>query len=66
MSSEKMSYGSIAGSGGLGSRGPFGGPSQQGYQPLGKGSVGVLGSARGRSPLWYTGNHGNHRRILSF
>ncbi|XP_040117611.1 t-SNARE domain-containing protein 1 isoform X7 [Oryx dammah] len=29
-----MSYGSIAGSGGLGSRGPFGGPSQQGYQPL--------------------------------
>ncbi|XP_017914138.1 PREDICTED: t-SNARE domain-containing protein 1 isoform X3 [Capra hircus] len=33
-SCEKMSYGSIAGSGGLGSRGPFGGPSQQGYQPL--------------------------------
>ncbi|XP_059971724.1 t-SNARE domain-containing protein 1 [Mesoplodon densirostris] len=29
-----MSYGSIAGSGGLGSRGPFGGPSTQGYQPL--------------------------------
>ncbi|XP_060979084.1 t-SNARE domain-containing protein 1 isoform X6 [Dama dama] len=29
-----MSYGSIAGSGGLGSRGPFGGPSRQGYQPL--------------------------------
>ncbi|XP_059757950.1 t-SNARE domain-containing protein 1 isoform X2 [Balaenoptera ricei] len=29
-----MSYGSIAGSGGLGSRGPFGGPSAQGYQPL--------------------------------
>ncbi|KAI4539920.1 hypothetical protein MG293_010315 [Ovis ammon polii] len=36
-SCEKMSYGSIAGSGGLGSRGPFGGPSQQGYQPLGPG-----------------------------
>ncbi|KAM9050786.1 t-SNARE domain-containing protein 1 isoform 4-T5 [Megaptera novaeangliae] len=32
-----MSYGSIAGSGGLGSRGPFGGPSTQGYQPLGPG-----------------------------
>ncbi|XP_032466022.1 t-SNARE domain-containing protein 1 isoform X3 [Phocoena sinus] len=31
---EKMSYGSIAGSGGLGSHGPFGGPSAQGYQPL--------------------------------
>ncbi|XP_067568851.1 t-SNARE domain-containing protein 1 isoform X6 [Pseudorca crassidens] len=31
---EKMSYGSIAGSGGLGSHGPFGGPSTQGYQPL--------------------------------
>ncbi|XP_074173087.1 t-SNARE domain-containing protein 1 isoform X2 [Rhinolophus sinicus] len=31
---EKMSYGAIAGSGGLGSRGPFGGPSRQGYQPL--------------------------------
>ncbi|XP_045309447.1 t-SNARE domain-containing protein 1 isoform X2 [Leopardus geoffroyi] len=31
---EKMSYGSIAGSGGLGSHGPFGGPSRQGYQPL--------------------------------
>ncbi|XP_074243328.1 t-SNARE domain-containing protein 1 isoform X3 [Saimiri boliviensis] len=30
----KMSYGSIAGGGGLGSRGPFGGPSRQGYQPL--------------------------------
>ncbi|XP_074173104.1 t-SNARE domain-containing protein 1 isoform X12 [Rhinolophus sinicus] len=29
-----MSYGAIAGSGGLGSRGPFGGPSRQGYQPL--------------------------------
>ncbi|KAM5210886.1 t-SNARE domain-containing protein 1 isoform 2-T4 [Hipposideros larvatus] len=29
-----MSYGSITGSGGLGSRGPFGGPSRQGYQPL--------------------------------
>ncbi|XP_077800293.1 t-SNARE domain-containing protein 1 isoform X3 [Macaca mulatta] len=29
-----MSYGSIAGGGGLGSRGPFGGPSRQGYQPL--------------------------------
>ncbi|XP_070238786.1 t-SNARE domain-containing protein 1 isoform X3 [Bos mutus] len=29
-----MSYGSIAGSGGLGSRGPFGGPFRQGYQPL--------------------------------
>ncbi|XP_022410912.1 t-SNARE domain-containing protein 1 isoform X1 [Delphinapterus leucas] len=29
-----MSYGSIAGSGGLGSHGPFGGPSTQGYQPL--------------------------------
>uniref|UniRef100_A0A7N5K2R9 t-SNARE domain containing 1 n=1 Tax=Ailuropoda melanoleuca TaxID=9646 RepID=A0A7N5K2R9_AILME len=29
-----MSYGSIAGSGGLGSHGPFGGPSRQGYQPL--------------------------------
>ncbi|KAM5314401.1 t-SNARE domain-containing protein 1 isoform 3-T3 [Glossophaga mutica] len=29
-----MSYGSIAGSGRLGSRGPFGGPSRQGYQPL--------------------------------
>ncbi|XP_068839427.1 t-SNARE domain-containing protein 1 isoform X6 [Capricornis sumatraensis] len=29
-----MSYGSIAGSSGLGSRGPFGGPSRQGYQPL--------------------------------
>ncbi|XP_032466021.1 t-SNARE domain-containing protein 1 isoform X2 [Phocoena sinus] len=34
---EKMSYGSIAGSGGLGSHGPFGGPSAQGYQPLGPG-----------------------------
>ncbi|XP_046497975.1 t-SNARE domain-containing protein 1 isoform X4 [Equus quagga] len=34
---EKMSYGSIAGSGGLGSHGPFGGPSRQGYQPLGPG-----------------------------
>ncbi|XP_067568852.1 t-SNARE domain-containing protein 1 isoform X7 [Pseudorca crassidens] len=34
---EKMSYGSIAGSGGLGSHGPFGGPSTQGYQPLGPG-----------------------------
>ncbi|XP_070077337.1 t-SNARE domain-containing protein 1 isoform X16 [Equus caballus] len=32
-----MSYGSIAGSGGLGSHGPFGGPSRQGYQPLGPG-----------------------------
>ncbi|XP_014643423.1 PREDICTED: t-SNARE domain-containing protein 1 isoform X6 [Ceratotherium simum simum] len=32
-----MSYGSIAGSGGLGSRSPFGGPSRQGYQPLGPG-----------------------------
>uniref|UniRef100_A0A8I3NRH4 t-SNARE domain containing 1 n=1 Tax=Canis lupus familiaris TaxID=9615 RepID=A0A8I3NRH4_CANLF len=31
---EKMSYGSIAGSGGLGSHGPFGGSSRQGYQPL--------------------------------
>ncbi|XP_023083849.2 t-SNARE domain-containing protein 1 isoform X10 [Piliocolobus tephrosceles] len=31
---KKMSYGSIAGGGGLGSRGPFGGPSRQGYQPL--------------------------------
>ncbi|XP_058421004.1 t-SNARE domain-containing protein 1 isoform X3 [Diceros bicornis minor] len=31
---EKMSYGSIAGSGGLGSCSPFGGPSRQGYQPL--------------------------------
>ncbi|XP_025726988.1 t-SNARE domain-containing protein 1 isoform X3 [Callorhinus ursinus] len=29
-----MSYGSIAGSGGPGSHGPFGGPSRQGYQPL--------------------------------
>ncbi|XP_059528461.1 t-SNARE domain-containing protein 1 isoform X2 [Myotis daubentonii] len=29
-----MSYGSITGSSGLGSRGPFGGPSRQGYQPL--------------------------------
>uniref|UniRef100_F6SVS6 Syntaxin N-terminal domain-containing protein n=1 Tax=Callithrix jacchus TaxID=9483 RepID=F6SVS6_CALJA len=29
-----MSYGSIAGGGGLGSRGPVGGPSRQGYQPL--------------------------------
>ncbi|XP_054564619.1 t-SNARE domain-containing protein 1 isoform X2 [Eptesicus fuscus] len=29
-----MSYGSITGGGGLGSRGPFGGPSRQGYQPL--------------------------------
>uniref|UniRef100_A0A2K6R1A4 t-SNARE domain containing 1 n=1 Tax=Rhinopithecus roxellana TaxID=61622 RepID=A0A2K6R1A4_RHIRO len=29
-----MSDGSIAGGGGLGSRGPFGGPSRQGYQPL--------------------------------
>ncbi|XP_038279538.1 t-SNARE domain-containing protein 1 isoform X6 [Canis lupus familiaris] len=29
-----MSYGSIAGSGGLGSHGPFGGSSRQGYQPL--------------------------------
>ncbi|XP_055288672.1 t-SNARE domain-containing protein 1 isoform X3 [Moschus berezovskii] len=33
-SCEKMSYGAIAGGGGLGSRGPFGGPSRQGYQPL--------------------------------
>nr|XP_031295580.1 t-SNARE domain-containing protein 1 isoform X3 [Camelus dromedarius] len=32
-----MSYGSIAGSSGLESRGPFGGPSRQGYQPLGPG-----------------------------
>ncbi|XP_049556650.1 t-SNARE domain-containing protein 1 isoform X3 [Orcinus orca] len=32
-----MSYGSIAGSGGLGSHGPFGEPSTQGYQPLGPG-----------------------------
>ncbi|XP_037856013.2 t-SNARE domain-containing protein 1 isoform X10 [Chlorocebus sabaeus] len=31
---KKMSYGSIAGGGGLGSRGPFGGPSRQGCQPL--------------------------------
>nr|XP_045751737.1 t-SNARE domain-containing protein 1 isoform X4 [Mirounga angustirostris] len=31
---KKMSYGSIAGSGGPGSHGPFGGPSRQGYQPL--------------------------------
>uniref|UniRef100_A0A8I3WVG2 Syntaxin N-terminal domain-containing protein n=1 Tax=Callithrix jacchus TaxID=9483 RepID=A0A8I3WVG2_CALJA len=31
---KKMSYGSIAGGGGLGSRGPVGGPSRQGYQPL--------------------------------
>ncbi|XP_060467413.1 t-SNARE domain-containing protein 1 isoform X11 [Panthera onca] len=31
---KKMSYGSIAGSGGLGSHSPFGGPSRQGYQPL--------------------------------
>nr|XP_055143402.1 t-SNARE domain-containing protein 1 isoform X1 [Symphalangus syndactylus] len=30
-----MSYGSVAGGGGLGSRGPFGGPSRQGCQPLG-------------------------------
>ncbi|XP_037588422.1 t-SNARE domain-containing protein 1 isoform X3 [Cebus imitator] len=30
----KMSYGSITGGGGLGSRGPFGGPSRQGCQPL--------------------------------
>ncbi|XP_062935592.1 t-SNARE domain-containing protein 1 isoform X5 [Cynocephalus volans] len=29
-----MSYGSITGRGGLGSHGPFGGPSRQGYQPL--------------------------------
>ncbi|XP_070248561.1 t-SNARE domain-containing protein 1 isoform X2 [Myotis yumanensis] len=29
-----MSYGSITGSSRLGSRGPFGGPSRQGYQPL--------------------------------
>ncbi|XP_077022766.1 t-SNARE domain-containing protein 1 isoform X3 [Tamandua tetradactyla] len=29
-----MSYGPIAGGGGPGSRGPFGGPSRQGYQPL--------------------------------
>ncbi|XP_008574540.1 PREDICTED: t-SNARE domain-containing protein 1 [Galeopterus variegatus] len=29
-----MSYGSITGRGGLGSRGAFGGPSRQGYQPL--------------------------------
>ncbi|XP_047639093.1 t-SNARE domain-containing protein 1 isoform X3 [Phacochoerus africanus] len=29
-----MSYGPMAGSGGLGSRSPFGGPSGQGYQPL--------------------------------
>ncbi|XP_064443872.1 t-SNARE domain-containing protein 1 isoform X4 [Mirounga angustirostris] len=34
---KKMSYGSIAGSGGPGSHGPFGGPSRQGYQPLGPG-----------------------------
>ncbi|XP_072805930.1 t-SNARE domain-containing protein 1 isoform X3 [Vicugna pacos] len=32
-----MSYGSIAGSSGLESRGPFGGPSRQGYRPLGPG-----------------------------
>ncbi|KAM6215424.1 t-SNARE domain-containing protein 1 [Rhynchocyon petersi] len=32
-----MSYGAIAGGGGLGSRGPFGGPSRQGYQSLGPG-----------------------------
>ncbi|XP_030650958.1 t-SNARE domain-containing protein 1 isoform X4 [Nomascus leucogenys] len=29
-----MSYGSVAGGGGLGSRGPFGGPLRQGCQPL--------------------------------
>uniref|UniRef100_A0A2K6FTW1 t-SNARE domain containing 1 n=1 Tax=Propithecus coquereli TaxID=379532 RepID=A0A2K6FTW1_PROCO len=29
-----MSYGSITGGGGLGSRSPFGAPSRQGYQPL--------------------------------
>ncbi|XP_063673487.1 t-SNARE domain-containing protein 1 isoform X13 [Pan troglodytes] len=34
---KKMSYGSIARGGGLGSRGPFGGPSRQGCQPLGPG-----------------------------
>ncbi|XP_054215961.1 t-SNARE domain-containing protein 1 isoform X29 [Homo sapiens] len=32
-----MSYGSIARGGGLGSRGPLGGPSRQGCQPLGPG-----------------------------
>ncbi|XP_030650960.1 t-SNARE domain-containing protein 1 isoform X6 [Nomascus leucogenys] len=32
-----MSYGSVAGGGGLGSRGPFGGPLRQGCQPLGPG-----------------------------
>lgn len=32
---QKMSYGSIDGSG-FGSRNPFGGPSRQGYQPLGE------------------------------
>uniref|UniRef100_A0A667IF55 Syntaxin N-terminal domain-containing protein n=1 Tax=Lynx canadensis TaxID=61383 RepID=A0A667IF55_LYNCA len=29
-----MSYGSVAGGGGLGSHSPFGGPSRQGYRPL--------------------------------
>lgn len=44
---EKMSYGSIAGSGRLGSRGPFGGPSRQGYQPLGNESGRPRGHGRG-------------------
>ncbi|KAJ7419242.1 hypothetical protein WISP_55148 [Willisornis vidua] len=35
---QKMSYGSIDGSG-FGSRNPFGGPSRQGYQPLGEVSI---------------------------
>lgn len=43
---EKMSYGSISGSGGLGSRGPFGGPSRQGYQPLGNDGGGRCGQGR--------------------
>ncbi|GAB5584270.1 t-SNARE domain-containing protein 1 isoform X4 [Prionailurus iriomotensis] len=44
---KKMSYGSIAGSGGLGSHGPFGGPSRQGYQPLDMRGPGVAPEGSG-------------------
>lgn len=68
---EKMSYGAITGSGGLGSRGPFGGPSRQGYQPLGNDSGGQCvwrrwGDGSGRSPpCCVLCCVGGHRRALS-
>lgn len=47
----------MAGSGGLGSRSPFGGPSGQGYQPLGKDSGGgEAGPAVGGAPLSCVGS----------